>query len=194
MPSGAFHTWCTAATRTHGQLEDVCCRWCTAPEQKHRPWGTQSLWRRWALPDWRRSSRLVMQPLPPVSSSVPRHRHEQVLPPPHTLGGDACPSLQNARHRLAAKATPGQTAHTAKLKLLDPKKSGEEWAIEGRNEGQEEDDSWSAQLAKSRRSRFAKTQRDELSMEKNSRNNIVFKGAQRPILIAQRMPGGCKDA
>ena len=45
--------------------------------------------------------------------------------------------LQNARHRLAAKATPGQTAHTAKLKLLDPKKSREEWAIEGKNEGQE---------------------------------------------------------
>lgn len=87
-------------------------------------------------------------------------------------------SLQNARHRLAAKASPGQTAHTAKLKLLDPKKSGEDWAIEGRSEGQEEDDSWSAQLAKSRRSRFAKTQRDELSMEKNTRNNIVFKGAE----------------
>ena len=88
--------------------------------------------------------------------------------------------MQNARHRLAAKATPGQTAHTAKLKILEPKKSGEEWTIEGRSEGQEEEDSWAAQLAKSRRSRFAKTQRDELSVEKNSRNNILFKGAQPP--------------
>ena len=89
--------------------------------------------------------------------------------------------MQNARHRLAAKATPGQTAHTAKLKLLDPKKSDEDWAIEGKHEKQqEEDDSWAAQLAKSRRSRFAKTERDELSMEKNTRNNIVFKGAGFP--------------
>ena len=85
-----------------------------------------------------------------------------------------CRAPQNARHRIAAKASPGQVAQTAKLKLLEPKRSGEEWVIEG--EGQEEDDSWAAQLAKNRRSRFAKTNRDELSVEKNSRNNVVFKG------------------
>ena len=86
---------------------------------------------------------------------------------------------------------PGQTAHTAKLKLLEPKKAGEDWAIEGRSEGQEEDDSWSAQLTKSRRSRFAKTQRDELFMEKNTRNNIVFKGADASIAA---MLDGCQVA
>ena len=87
-----------------------------------------------------------------------------------------CRAPQNARHRIAAKASPGQKAQTAKLKLLEPKKSREEWVIEGQGEGQEEDDSWAAQLAKNRRSRFAKTNQDELSVEKNSRNNVVFKG------------------
>ena len=87
-----------------------------------------------------------------------------------------CRAPQNARHRIAAKASPGQKAQTAKLKLLEPKKSGEEWVVEGQGEGQEDDDSWAAQLAKNRRSRFAKTNRDELSVEKNSRNNVVFKG------------------
>ncbi len=48
--------------------------------------------------------------------------------------------------------------------------------IEGQGDGQEEEDSWAAQLARNRRSRFAKTNRDELSVEKNSRNNVVFKG------------------
>ena len=49
--------------------------------------------------------------------------------------------------------------------------------VEGEREAQQEaDDSWAAQLAKKRRSRFAKSSRDELAVEKNSRNNVVFKG------------------
>ena len=66
---------------------------------------------------------------------------------------------------------------TAKLKLLEPKKGDHEWVVEGEREAQQEaDDSWAAQLAKKRRSRFAKSSRDELAVEKNSRNNVVFKG------------------
>ncbi len=162
------------------------------PEQRHRRWETQRLSKRWAPPSWRRSSRLVLQPLPSLPSSVSQHlRSKHCLY--RTWQVTHHSFLQNARHRLAAKATPGQTAHTAKLKLLDPKKRGEEWAVEGKNEGQEEDDSWSAQLAKSRRSRFAKTQRDELSMEKNTRNNIVFKGAELLTLftVLLRVSGRC---
>ena len=98
-----------------------------------------------------------------------------MVPGPYTTLRQ-CRAPQNARHRIAAKASPGQVAQTAKLKLLEPKKTGEEWVVEGQGEGQEEDDSWAAQLAKNRRSRFAKTNRDELSVEKNSRNNVVFKG------------------
>jgi len=85
--------------------------------------------------------------------------------------------LQNARHRLAARSKPGQKACTAKTKLLEPKKRREEWVTEGKGDKQEDDNLWSTQLAKNRRSRFAKTDRDELSMEKNARNNVVFKGA-----------------
>ena len=67
---------------------------------------------------------------------------------------------------------------TAKLKLLEPKKDDHEWVVEGdRAAEQEADDSWAAQLARKRRSRFAKSSRDELSVKKNSRNNVVFKGA-----------------
>ena len=78
---------------------------------------------------------------------------------------------------MAAKSKPGQKARTAKTKLLEPKKRSEEWVTEGKEEKQEDDNLWSTQLAKNRRSRFAKTDRDELSMEKNARNNVVFKGA-----------------
>ena len=66
---------------------------------------------------------------------------------------------------------------TAKLKLLEPKKDDHKWVVEGDRDAQQEaDDSWAAQLARKRRSRFAKSSRDELAVEKNLRNNVVFRG------------------
>lgn len=45
----------------------------------------------------------------------------------------------------------------------------------------DDDDSFSSLLLKSKRSKFTKMVRDEINTSVNSRNNLVFEGASRPL-------------
>jgi hypothetical protein len=55
-----------------------------------------------------------------------------------------------------------------------------DWAVERRGDeagGDDEDGSFASSLVKSKRSKFTKTVRDEVSTSINGRNNLVFEGA-----------------